>query len=440
MKTTIVQLLICGAFIVTPVYAVGASENALGNEASLHDFATIALHHNPGLKSAYYAWQADLTQVAQARALPEPRLSYAAYIESVETRVGPQEQRFALSQAIPWIGTLRLRRDAATQAAEASRQRYEAAKRKLVRDVKKACLEYAYLERANRLNVAHHNVYVSHERAAESRLSAGMPLTDLIKLQIEHDQLMDRLYALRDHLPAAAAKLNILLNRAADAKLPTVRTAEPGEAAWIEAIEAAELMLDHPVLLELDAALAREETRLRLAGKRKFPTIELNAAYIQTGAALDRSVPDSGKDPVMVGLAIKLPIWRGVYRAREDEARLRGVSLAGQRTEQANRLETLLHDALFARRNAERRLRLYRDQLLPEAGHGLRAALAGYKSGRLDFPMLLHAEHRVLDFEMGFERAVAEYGMALTDIEMLAGLTREGGDAGNSVEHEDGGE
>lgn len=434
------SILIFGAFVAVTAHAGGTPRCEFGEEASLRDFVAYAVRHNPGVKSAFALWQAELEQIAQAKSLPDPRFSYATYLESVETRVGPQEQKFEISQAIPWFGTTRLRRDAAVQAAEAAFQRYEAARRMLVRDVKRACLEYYYLRRADELNIAHHNVYVSHERAVESRFLAGMPLSKLNDLQIEHDQLMDRLYALREQIPVAAARLNAVLDRPADAKLPNLAVSEPGDDTRLSAQAAAQLTHGHPVLLELDALLAREEAHIRLAEKGRAPSFRLSAQYIRTGEALDRNVADSGKDPIIAGIGIELPVWREAVRARENEAHFRKASLAERRVEQANKLEAHTHSAVVDRVDAERRVRLYRDQLLPGAQHAREAVLAQYRTGRTQIAMVLHAEHRILEFEMAYERALADHGIAIAEIEMFAGLPFDPGASAGHVDEADGGQ
>ena len=82
-------------------------EPTLDATASLGDYLTYAALHNPEVEAAYYRWQAAMEAVPQARTLPDPRLTYARYIEEVETRTGPQENRLGLSQTFPWFGTLR---------------------------------------------------------------------------------------------------------------------------------------------------------------------------------------------------------------------------------------------------------------------------------------------------------------------------------------------
>ena len=62
--------------------------------------------------------------------------------------MGPQQQRFGLSQMFPWFGKLGLRGDVAVEAAKAQQQQYEAAKLRLYYQVKDAYYELYYLARA----------------------------------------------------------------------------------------------------------------------------------------------------------------------------------------------------------------------------------------------------------------------------------------------------
>jgi hypothetical protein len=81
----------------------------LNDASGLNEYLAYAALNNPGLEAAFNRWKAALEMVSQARTLPAPRFNYGCFIQEVETRVGPQEQRVGLSQMFPWFGKLRLR-------------------------------------------------------------------------------------------------------------------------------------------------------------------------------------------------------------------------------------------------------------------------------------------------------------------------------------------
>jgi cobalt-zinc-cadmium efflux system outer membrane protein len=98
---------------------------------TLSEYLRYAALNNAGLKAAFEEWKAALEQIPQAKALPDLRFTYRYLIESVETRVGPQRQRFSLLQTFPWFGKIAARTDAAAAVAKAAQQRYEGGKLQL---------------------------------------------------------------------------------------------------------------------------------------------------------------------------------------------------------------------------------------------------------------------------------------------------------------------
>jgi hypothetical protein len=108
----------------------------LTEASGLNNYLAYAALANPQLEAAFNRWKAALEMVTQAHTLPDPRFNYGYFIQEVETRVGPQEQRPGLSQMFPWFGKLKLRSEAAREGTNAALQQYEAAKLKLFDEVK----------------------------------------------------------------------------------------------------------------------------------------------------------------------------------------------------------------------------------------------------------------------------------------------------------------
>ncbi|UCE48268.1 MAG: TolC family protein, partial [Phycisphaerales bacterium] len=91
------------------------------NLQTLSEYLRYAALNNAGLKAAFEQWKAAIEEVPQARSLPDPRFTYGHFIEEVETRVGPQRNRFGISQTFPWFGKIEARTRAAGASAEAAR-------------------------------------------------------------------------------------------------------------------------------------------------------------------------------------------------------------------------------------------------------------------------------------------------------------------------------
>jgi cobalt-zinc-cadmium efflux system outer membrane protein len=395
----------------------------LTESAGLSDCLEYAALHNPGLEAAFNRWKAALERVPQVSSLPDPRFSYRYFIQEVETRVGAQRQAFELSQAFPWFGKLDLRGDVALQAANTQRQLYEAAKLKLFFEVKDAYYEYYYLAKAIAVTRENVNLVKHMEGVTRTRFkTAAGTHPDVIRAQVELGKLEDRLRSLLDLRKPLGARLNAALNRPVEAELPW-----PGEFE-IESISLTDQQLltwmtqDNPELKALDFEINRQKQSIELARKDYYPDISLGVNYIDTAAAIGNMNPhDSGKDPVAAMVSVNLPLWRDKYSAAVREAKHLYYSALHNKTDKTNTLGVQLKLALYHFRDAERKIDLYGNALLPKAGQSLKVTEADFQAGRGSFTDLIDAQRVLLEFQLAYERARADHEQSLAQLEMLIG-------------------
>ncbi|MCH7705053.1 MAG: TolC family protein [Planctomycetes bacterium] len=432
----------------------------LDESAALEDYLAYAALNNPGLRAAFNNWRAALERVLQETALPDPRFTYRNFIREVETRVGPQKQALGLSQMFPWFGKLRLRGDVASEAARATRQRYEASKLRLFYEVKDAYYECYYLGRA--IDVVDENRQLveyleSVARARYKTAAAGHP--DVIRAQVELGKLEDQLASLRDLRVPVIARLNAVLNRQTDAPIPLPRSIPAGHPA-VDGDQVLAYLADHsPELKALDHEIARAKHRIDLVKKDYYPDFTLGVAFTEVGSsarskaqgfgnpaalrsasriaggmgdlidayAIGKSLlpggrpGDSGQDVWSVSLAMNVPIWRGKYAAAEREARARYLAAVGERRQRENTLTTRVQRTLFGHRDAERKIALYRDVLIPKAKESIRSTETAFRAGAASFLDLVDGERSLLEFELSYERALANRAQRLAEVEMLVG-------------------
>jgi cobalt-zinc-cadmium efflux system outer membrane protein len=152
-----------------------------------------------------------------------------------------------------------------------------------------------------------------------------------------------------------------------------------------------------------------------------LPDLTLGATFIRTGDALDPEMDTSGKDPIMASLSVNLPIWIGKYRAAERQARALLRAAEKRRQDREHQLLTDLKLAVFHFRSAERKMDLYGDSLIPKAEQALAASQRAFAAGQADFFDLIEAERTLLEFQLAYERALADRARKLAEIEMLSG-------------------
>lgn len=393
-------------------------------KSTLSDYLAYAALNNPGLEAAFERWKAALQKIHQVTSLPDPRFTYGYFIQEVETRVGPQHQRFALNQTFPWLGKLQLQGDAAAEAARAEKARYDAAKLKLFYQVQEAYYEYYYLARA--IAVTQENLgYAQYlERVARAAYAAGIaPYGDVVQTQVELGKLDDRLKTLNDQADPVAARLNAALNRPSDAPLfwpekpPSEKVALTSDQllGWLKE--------SNPDLKAIDFQAAGAKSNIDLAKKNYYPDVTLGLEGIDTGNALKADTPGSGKDPIIASVSINLPIWWNKYRAGEREAAARYKAFRRERVDRENKLVADVKWAHYKYRDADRKIDLYRDGLIPEAKQALEVSLQGYETGRGTFLNVVDAIRVLLEFQLTYERAFTDRAQRLAELEMLVGRT-----------------
>lgn len=391
-------------------------------QGTLTDCLRYAAAESRALEAAFLNWRAALEEVPQVTALPDPQAGYGYFIDEVETRVGPQEHRLNIAQKFPWFGKLELRGDVAAQAADAEFERFQAAALELFQRVELAYNELFYLRGAIELTRDNLELLTQFEKIARTRYKVGAGShPDVVRLQVELGKLEDRLRELTDRRRPLAARLNAALNRPADAPAPwPVELAPPQEPYEIEPLVAA-LKQRNPDLAALQRRLDQHRTATELARKDAWPDIMLKLDYIVTGEALNPSAPESGKDPIIAGVSVNLPIWRDRYEASVREAIKRRLATASTRADLESRLVAGLEMAVFEHADAVRKVALYRDSLLPKARESLEASIIGYQNATVGFLDLLDAERVLLALELARRRAITDTANAAATIHMLVG-------------------
>jgi cobalt-zinc-cadmium efflux system outer membrane protein len=397
---------------------------SLGENPTLSDYLRYAALNNAGLKAAFEQWRMTVEQVPQAQSLPDPKFTYGYFIQEVETRVGPQHNRLELMQTFPWFGKIEARTDAAAAAAKAARQQYEAAKLKLFFEVKDAFYEYVYLARA--IKIAQDNLeLVRHfEQVARTKYAAsaiGHP--DVIRAQMELARLEDHLKTLQELRTPIVARLNASLNRQSLEMLPWPQQQQQkfkAENVSREKIIAV-LRQQNPQLKALDFEREAAQYRLELAKKKFWPDIGAGLGWIDTGSAMTPGTPDSGKDPIILMFTMNVPIWRDSYKAAELQAKADVLKTTQQKTETENMIVAQAERALYDFEDSNRKINLYDDVLVPKAEELVGASETAYRAGTLDFLSLINAQQKLLEFQLQYERAVANNQQGLARLEMLVG-------------------
>lgn len=396
-----------------------------GDHSSLRDMLSYAEAHNPGVRAAFEKWKSALEKAPQDRSLPDPRVTYSYYLREDKTQIEPMTQKFALSQEFPLFGKLTLMGDMSLARAEMERRNYESKKQDLFFELKKHYNEYDYHLKSISIMEKNIEFMKEMERVARVQYVSGMaPYSAEIKAQLELGKMENDLNSMKDMIEPIVGRLNSFLDRSQDAPLPPPMIKEQIQPPLSEKELIAIIRTSSPMLKMLDAERAMNQTSLALAKKGYIPDLMLGVEYMHTrddpGAGMS-SMSDSTEEPYMFMASVNIPLWFGKYRAgiREAEALSRSSEQAKKQKE--NELLSELKMMLYKFRDAERKVGLFRDTLLPKARESLRVAQQAFTSGKADFMDLIEAERSLLDIDLSYERAQTDQRVILAELEMLAG-------------------
>jgi outer membrane protein TolC len=382
----------------------GKALPTLTEDSGLGDYLAYAALHNPGLEAAFNRWKAALERVPQVRALPDPQFTYRYFVEEAETRVGAQRYGFGIAQTFPWLGKLELRGYEALEAADAERHRYNAMKLRLFYQVKEAYYEYYYLWRA--IDIVKQNISLlkNTEEVLRTRYKAGAAgHPEVVRAQVELGRLDDRLRTLTDLREPIVAQLNAAMNRAPAAALPWPKAIEEQHVSVSDEELLVWLKHANPQVQALSFEIDRARRQIELARKEYFPDIMVEVDYTDVIAS------------------VNLPIWQDKLAAGVREARHRHLTAVYQKADAVNTLSAELKLAAYRFRDADRRIDLYRDTLLPKAAESIKATDAAFRAGKASFTDLIDAERILLEFQLAYERALVDKAQSLAEMEMLAG-------------------
>lgn len=395
---------------------------------NLRDLLQEVLANNPDLQAQAAAADAAARRGDQAGALPDPVLGTTTYLQNPETRVGPQKLMLSLTQQIPWMGTLGLKRAAADLGAAAERGKYQAERLKLVTEARGLIYELGFLQEKETVVRDDRAALVHYESVSRARYASGVGLEQaVVKIQAEMTRDDARLLEIATQRAALTAQLDALRD-ARDAAVPPV-VPVPRYTEYVPDLTSlrARAAASRPELAAADARIRQSEALAGVAHKAYAPGLNVGLTYSVVGARSDPAglaspPPDDGKDVLGVVAGFSLPLWRGKLAAGVDEARLQTRRAEEERRAAVARIDRSLADLAARLPLTWKRVRLYETVLGVQAEQSLRSAESAYTAGTTSALELLDAERVLLDVRIAAARARTDYAVAVAELEGAAGL------------------
>ena len=413
-----------------------------------------ALLRGPTVRAASGRAAASRHRVSAAAAPPDPMLMLgiqnqplgrerSAMAAGMPASSGPDPMTMRMagvSQTIPFPGKLALRRRVAEREVESADAAVETARRQLVRDVKQAYYELAFLDRAIEATAQSRDVVVAIVRAADARYGSGASAqSEVIKSRLDATRLAQSASALAEQRRAALARLDALLGRASDApvgapEIPAriARLAMPAtsddvrftsttlgaRAAGSPLRPLGELqesaVANSSELREHETMIAVQAARVDVARHDRLPDVDVALQYGQRGGGLP--------DMVSASVSLPLPVFaRRKQRALALDAEAELHALHAEHEASANALRAEVASLVADLERQRTQLALFTKALLPQGRALLASTTASYQVGRGELRDVLDARSALFTYEIDNARALADFAKQLAELEHVVG-------------------
>jgi cobalt-zinc-cadmium efflux system outer membrane protein len=389
-------------------------------ELTLREALALALERNPELAAFSQEVRATEAAVLQAEVLPNPTLGVVGdnLGNTRKTDAGDRSASLLIGQLVELGG----KRAARVRLAETGRDLagwdYEAKRVEIFARVRQTFVDV--LTAQSRTGLADESVRLAQAVAdtVGKRVQAGKvsPVEEtkarlvLSTTLIEREQARRELAAVRKRLTALWANPEPRFERAtgdleAVPPLPSFETL----AARIRG---------NPELARWNTEIQHRQAGLEVERAKAVPDITVSGGVSRFSVYNDNAY--------MVGISIPIPVFdqnRGGILA----ANRRLDKAADERRAVESRLLTDLSDAYQRAAAIANEIGTLRTDLLPGSQRAFDAATQGYQLGKFGFLDVLDAQRTLFQTRTQYLRALADYQLAVSDIERLTGAALDGG-------------
>lgn len=397
--------------------AIDANDPFAGqSELALDQLVTEVHRRNPTLQASLAAWASAAERYPQVVALDDPMFQSMFAPGSFPNSSNVQSSYYVgLAQRVPWWGKRALRGQVAQAQTSAAALDTQEVQLRLTEVTRLAYFDYYLVVRELELNEANASAVREFHQTANTKYESNqVTQQDVLQAEVELAKLDSRRIELDQTERVTIARINTLLHRIPDFRLPK----PPAILAAADSIPSAEHLRhvaieQRPDLAAQAARIQAEQANLALACKEFYPDFEFMGRY-------DQFWTDVEQRP-QIGMNMNVPLNLARRNAAVREATFR---LSKMQAEYDQQVDNILHDveAGLARLDGSRqKVALYTDRILPAARANVESANSGYVAGAVDFLRLIEAQRELIELQEKHQEAIAEYHRRRAELERVIG-------------------
>lgn len=354
--------------------------------AGLSNFLAYALLNSPQVEAAYNDWVEAVENITVQRSMPDPKLTFQAYIQDDLTSLMP-----GLMQDLPGPGKLGVAAQVAEAGSHARYFAFETAVLQTAFDLKSAYYNLHFLD--DRIRISRQTLVLLENVDVVSRAQNQLgrtTLQDVYRAQMERAQLTNEISNLEDSRRPMLAQFKAalgILPALPDPPVPAAFEGTPLNMAGDDLLATA--LARNPKLKAAEAEVRQAEASIAMARKSRTPdfTAGLQAEVYEPPFYWPQA-------------SMTLPVWRDKIAAQMAAAQAGKRAAEARLTSEQIGLAADFASRSYDYRESTRNLALLENQLIPQARQSLAIARAGYISSQVDFLSFMDAERAVLNYRL----------------------------------------
>jgi outer membrane protein, heavy metal efflux system len=401
----------------------GHPQNREGAAVRLDSLVQEAHRNNPEILAAGYRSRAAISRVRQAVSWEPPQAGVEFYQAPVSSFPNPlkdqMETDYFIEQMIPFPGKLSAMGHAVRNGARMAEEDAKAVERRVIFDLKSTYAELYLVQRKIELNDENQDLLKRLVETASRQYEVGMGnQTDMLRAQTESYKLANENISLEREKRSYEAMINTLLNRPIAQNLGRIDTLETSFPGWKREQLDSLAMTCRPELLAMRFEVEMKKSEIRAAKWEYAPDLTARLMY------KDMAMTTKDYWSLMVGATLPLTPWAyPKAAARVEEAKASGRKSEASYVQMKNMVLLDVENAWLSLKTNHDLIELNRKNVLPQTGLTLASAVAGYKTGKVMFVMLIDTYRMALMARLDYYMAVMNYAVSQAKLEQVLGLS-----------------
>ena len=405
-----------GAAVLLPQHR---ASDGRGPTYTLDEVEDRALRGNPEIQVAIRKLALAEAHVPSAGALDDPSFMYRGWGVPLSQpwNYNAAQNMFMVSQTWPGRGKRALRTSVAEADVAEAKAALDATKLDVRIRVQKAFFDLLRAEDELRVHDQHTDIGRQAVEAARIKYVVGkVPQQNILRAQVSLTRLVEHLIRFEQDAELARARLNTLLGRDPSEAI-NVRGERTVSAALpsLETLEKAALQ-SRPDLLQAQATAEKSREEQTLSQKAYSPDFTMSAGYMLNPSGSEF------RNNYMVEASINLP-W--LNRRKHDAEIAASTAMVSEQDAEIAAMRNAafgqIQEALVQAQAAQKLANVYRGSLRPQAEATLHSTVIAYENDRTEFLDLLDSQMTLIDLDLAYFQAVADFEARLADLELAVG-------------------